>query len=400
MQLIGRVRQRRMRLSRICFVSSFPPRKCGIATFTKALIEEIDKLKVFGMSGVIAVNEPEASYNYDERVKFEIQQNGHRTYRQAAEFLNNSRFVLSDLQHEFGLWGGKWGEYILTYLEGLDVPNVTTFHTVLDRNVMVCSDYPEEKIRQVVTGIAEMSARTIVMTKRSRRILMEEYGIPSRKVRVISHGVPSVDPAAGPRAKAFLGLSGKLVLLTCGLIGRGKGIEYVIKALPKLIKEEPRIIYLIVGETHPEVKKREGESYRNYLGNLVKDLGLTKYVRFDNRYLSERELTTYLEAADIYLAPYLDESQSSSGTLSYAMGSGTPVIATPFVHALEALGRGRGILCRFRDPESIADAIIKLLNPHRRRVMGRRAYEYAAKRTWSMIAEEYVRVFKQCIGHK
>ena len=384
--------QRRIRLPRVCFVSSFPPRECGIASFTRDLVDEIDKLGMFRRSRVAAVNESGASYNYGDRVRFEIEQKSLRTYGRAADYVSNSEIALSNLQHEFGLFGGDWGDYILQYLQELNVPNVVTLHTVL-RN-------PEEKVHQVVSGLVETSLRVIVMTRRSRRILLEQYGAPARKVRIIPHGVPKVDMTVNARAKTFLRLNGRLVLSTFGLIHRGKGIEYAISALPAIVDKEPRALYLVLGETHPEVRKREGESYRNELMDLVERLGMKDYVRFHNRYLMKRELKRYLYATDIYLAPYLEEEQSSSGTLAYAMGFGKPVIATPFAHAVEAIGTLRGILCKFRDPASIANATIKLLNPKKRNIMGGRAYRYASEKNWAAIAIKYAEIFKKCIRLK
>ncbi len=378
------------RLPRVSFISSFPPRECGIATFTKDLTDELDKLRMFQGSVVIAVNEHGASYNYGRKVRFEIEQKRLESYERAAEYVNSSRIALSCLQHEFGLFGGSWGEYILRYLEELEVPNVVTLHTVLSS--------PEEKLLKVVSGLVEMSRRVVVMTRRSRRILLEYYGVPARKLRVIPHGVPRVDLAMNGKMKSSLRLSERLVLSTFGLIHRGKGIEYMIGALPKIVEREPRVLYLVLGETHPEVRKREGESYRNELIDLVEELGMEDHVRFHNRYLPKRELARYLQATDIYVAPYLEGDQSSSGTLSYAMGFGKPVIATPFAHALEAIGTRRGILCEFRDSGSIAKAAIELLDPRKRRVLGLRAYRYANSKDWARVAQQYAELFKRCIG--
>lgn len=376
-------------LPQICFVSSFPPRECGIATFTEALITEIDKLGMFQSSVVIPVTESANSYSYGSRVRFEVEQQSLETYERAAEYVNNSGIALSSLQHEFGLFGGDWGEYILRYLEELEVPSVVTLHTVLMD--------PERKVREVVAGIAETSLRVIVMTRRSRKILLEQYGVSARKVRIIPHGTPKVSMVISTNAKTFLRLTGSFVLSTFGLIHRGKGIEYAIKALPKIVEREPSVLYLILGRTHPEVWKREGESYRNELMSLVESLGMGDHVRFHDGYLTERTLETYLQATDIYLAPYLDRNQSSSGTLSYAMGFGKPVIATPFSHAIEAASGGRGILCDFRDADSLADATIELLDPRRRAAMGRRASRYAASKDWTTVAIKYAELFKRCI---
>ncbi len=389
--LIRKMQKRRF-LPRVCFVSSFPPRECGIATFTKDLTDEIDRLGIFQKSIVVAVNEVGASYNYSDKVNLEIEQKNLRTYKMAADYINSSRISLSNLQHEFGLFGGDWGEYILHYLQELNVPSIVTLHTVLGN--------PKKKMLSVVQGIVETSSRTIVMTRRSRRILIEHYGTPPKKVRIIPHGVPEVNLPANVRSKNSLRLKDRFVLSTFGLIHRGKGIEYVIRALPKIVDKEPRTLYLVLGETHPEVRKREGESYRNELIDLIENLGMEDHVRFHNRYLTKRELRRYLYATDVYIAPYLEEEQSSSGTLSYAMGFGKPIIATPFAHAREAIGRRRGILCEFKNPNSISEAVIKLLEPRTRITLGRRAYKYASQKNWSTIAIKYAENFKICMGLK
>lgn len=336
------------------------------------------------------MNEPATSYDYSNRVRFEIEQRRHGTYKEAADYVNNSGIALSNLQHEFGLYGGDWGEYILRYLQELDVPSVVTLHTV--------GKNPKEKVRELVARLVETSLMVIVMTRLSRRILMEQYGVGARKVKIIPHGVPKVDMVTNARAKASLHLTDRLVLSTFGLINRGKGVEYAIRALPRIVEKEPRVLYLVLGETHPEVRKREGESYRNELLDLVERLGMDDHVRFHNRYLTKRELSKYLQATDIYLAPYLDEDQSSSGTLLYAMAFGNPVIVTPFAHAVEAIGNRRGVLCNIRDSDSIADATIQLLDPGRRTAIGRRAYRYAGQKNWARVALRYAEVFKRCIG--
>jgi len=280
---------------RIAFVSSYPPRECGIATFTEDLVNHLDQLKIFQSSTVVAVNEPARVYDYGPEVEVEIEQEKIRTYEEAADYINNSGIALSCLQHEFGLFGGSWGEHILHYLDHLEVPSIVTLHTVL-RN-------PKEKTYEVISRINEMNTRMVVMTRRSRRTLIEDYGIPAYKLRIIPHGVPKAQLGENREVKRSLRLDERFILSTFGLIHRGKGIEYVIRALPKILKKEPSVLYLVLGETHPQVRKWEGESYRNEMIDLVEDLGLEDHVRFHNRYLMRSELSRYLQATDIYLSP-------------------------------------------------------------------------------------------------
>jgi len=373
----------------IAFLSTYTPRECGIATFTKDLVDAVDRLGEFRPTKVIAVNERETIYQYDKRVKCQIGQDSAEDYIQAARYVNSSKVDLVNLQHEFGIFGGEWGKCIISFLENVQKPVVTTLHTVQQ-------DF-ELKAQAILKDITSRSASVVVMAQAALDIL-QKYDVPNEKIHVIQHGCPDIPFVPSETVKLSLGLKGKTVLSTFGLINRGKGIEYAIRALSSIVDKRPNILYLIIGETHPEVRKNEGERYRMKLIKLVDNLGLMKYVRFHNRFLTKRELIKYLQATDIYLLPYISPNQISSGTLVYALGAGRAVISTPYLHAKEVLAEGRGLFCKFKNPASIAEGIDKLLADERLRSdMEKKAYKYSRNFVWSSVAKKYASVFKQAI---
>ncbi len=377
---------------RIAYLSTYPPRECGIANFTKDLINAIHRLDVFRPSVVIAVNEKGAIYNYDRRVRFEIERDTFDDYTQAARYVNLSEVNLVHLQHEFGLFGGEWGKYINSFAESLQKPVVTTLHTILPNFGSAA--------RPVLEDLAYRSGAIIVMTSTALELL-KNYDIEPEKITVIPHGCPDVPFVPSEKRKPSLGLKDRIVLSTFGLVNRGKGIQYVIRALSSLVETEPRILYLIIGETHPEVRKIEGERYRKRLMRLVDELELGKHVRFHNRFLSKRELIGYLQATDIYVTPYVDRNQISSGTLTYALGTGKAVISTPYLHAEEALANGRGLTCKFRNPDSIGECVNRLLeDPELRSGLERKAYAYSRNFTWPRVAEQHAKLFNRLIEEK
>ena len=378
--------------NRIAYLSSYPPRECGIATFTKNLVSASNRLGIFRKPLVIAINEKEAIYNYDRMVRYQIRRDFQKDYVEAAEWVNSSKADLVNLQHEFGLFGGEWGEYINCFLEKLQKPVVSTLHTI--------STSLEPKAQTVLKQIAKHSSKIVTMTNTATKILMA-YDVPRSKIEIIQHGCPDVPFVESNKAKRSLfGLKGKTVLSTFGLLSRGKGIEYVIKALPKVVNKFPEIVYLVIGETHPEVRKFEGESYRKQLLKLVDSLDLSEHVKFHNRFLLERELIRYLQATDIYITPSLEPNQISSGTLVYAMGAGKAIVATPYLHAQEALAEGRGLLCKFRDHRSVADSIIKLLeNEKLRRSIERKVYSYSRDFTWPIVAKRYAELYRRILDN-
>jgi glycosyltransferase involved in cell wall biosynthesis len=366
------------------YLSSYPPRECGIANFTKDLIDAASKLDKF-KSSVIAINEKGAIYDYDRRVKRKIDRDKIEDYVQAAEYVNSSDIQLLVVQHEFGLYGGDYGDHIRLFLENVKKPVITTLHTVQPNF--------DPKAIESLRYIVERSESIIVIAHAAIDMLKHQ-GISCRKCVVIPHGCPSVDNKNNKSIKDSLGLKGRLVASTFGLISSGKGIEYAIQALPEVIKNEPRIIYLIIGETHPEVRKNEGEKYRNKLTMLVSELGLEDHVKFTNRFVTKSELIDFLKATDIYLTPYISPNQISSGTLIYALGAGKAVVSTPYYHALEVLANDRGILCKFKDSASIASCINRLLDEKFRNELQKRAYKYSRRFLWKNVAKKYVNLIK------
>jgi glycosyltransferase involved in cell wall biosynthesis len=373
----------------IGFLSTYTPRECGIATFTKDLIDSIDRLGKFAPTRVISVNEIGTIYDYDSRVKQQIRQDFEEDYVQAAQYINSSRINAVNVQHEFGIYGGEWGNYLVSFLQNVNKPVITTLHTVQP-------DF-EPKARKVLKEITDHSKTIMVMAKAAKNLL-KEYGVPSKKINVVQHGCPDIPFLSSDSVKPSLGLKGRTVLSTFGLISAGKGVEYVIQALPSLIEKHPNILYLIIGETHPEVRKNEGESYRMSLIRLVDQLGLRNHVKFHNRFLTKRELIRYLHATDIYLTPYIGPNQISSGTLVYALGAGRAVVSTPYLHAKEVLSHGRGLFCEFKNPDSIAEEVKKLLDNYKlRREVEKKAYRYSRSFTWPKVAQKYAEIFQQAI---
>jgi len=378
-------------MNKIAYVSSYPPRECGIATFTKNLVVATNQLAIFRKPLVVAMNEKETIYNYDIMVKYQIRREFSEDYIKAADVINLSEADLVNLQHEFGLFGGEWGEYINYFLEKIQKPVVTTLHTL--------SPSFEPKAQTVLKQMIKHSSKIVAMTNIAKKILVE-YDVPRTKIEIIQHGCPDVQFVDSNKVKPKLfGLKGKIVLSTFGLISRSKGIQYVIKALPEIVENQPEIVYLIIGETHPEVRKYEGERYRKKLIKLVDRLNLYEHVKFHNRFLHKRELIKYLQATDIYITPYPEPNQISSGTLVYAMGTGKAIIATPYLHAREALAKGRGLFCKFRNHKSIAKGISKLLKDEKlRRTIQRKVYAYSRDFTWSEVAKRYAGLYRRILN--
>jgi glycosyltransferase involved in cell wall biosynthesis len=373
----------------VAFIGTYTPRECGIATFTKDLIDSIDVLGEFAPARVISVNEIATIYVYDGRVKQQIRHDFEEDYVQAAKYINSSRVKVVNVQHEFGIYGGDWGEYLLSFLKAVNKPVVTTLHTVQP-------DF-EPKARKVLKEITDHSKAVVVMAKVAKEIL-KGYGVPSKKIHVVQHGCPDIPFSDSESVKPSLGLKGRTVLSTFGLISGGKGVEYVIRALPSLVEKYPDVLYLIIGETHPEVRKHEGESYRMNLIKLVEELGLRDHVRFHNRFLTKRELIRYLQATDVYITPYIGPNQISSGTLVYALGAGRAVVSTPYLHAKEVLSEGRGFFCEFKNPDSIAAEVKKLLeNVKLRKDMEKKNYRYSRSFTWPKVGQKYADILKEAI---
>ncbi|HEY3299093.1 MAG TPA: glycosyltransferase family 4 protein [Armatimonadota bacterium] len=367
----------------IAYVATYPPTECGIATFTRDLVTAITKYTPFADSMVIAVGGEADIQQYPKIVKLQVPKSDLQSYLDAADFINQSGVNAVSLQHEYGIFGGPDGEYVLAFLERLQVPIIATLHTVLFA--------PSPNQKRIVQRIADLASAMVVMVKMGKDMLVNNYGISPEKVVVIPHGVPNVHKTQASQVKKTLGISDRKVISTFGLINRGKGIEHAIKAMPAIVEKHPNAIYLVLGETHPGVRNYEGESYRQELLKLVSDLGMEKHVRFNNRYLTLEELINYLCATDVYITPYLSKDQICSGTLAYALGCGRAVVSTPYLYAEEVLSEGRGQLVDFKDSEQMAAEVNELLSNHvKRESMENAAYTYGRRAAWFNVGIDYL----------
>ena len=372
------------------YVSTFPPRECGIANFTQDLSNAFNELYApREETKIVAMNlDSDASYVYDKkRVIFQIPQPDESKYVEAAKFLNNSSKVsIVNVQHEFGIFGGPNGSHIIIFLRELKKPVVITFHTVLPN--------PNQEIHDVVSAINNHVRTIIVMTENSKNILIKDYGINPEKIKIIPHGIHSTPYSDSLKFKKKLGLKNKTTISTFGLLSSGKGIEFGIEAMTEVVKKYPEAVYLIIGATHPVVLKNEGEKYREGLLAKVKELGLENNVIFYNKYLDTPDLLDFLNATDIYLAPPQNPDQAVSGTLSYALGCGKPIVSTAFAQAREDVTPEVGILVNFNESGGIRDAILDLLNdPEKRQKMGMLAYFRTRSRTWQNVILNYMREY-------
>jgi glycosyltransferase involved in cell wall biosynthesis len=332
---------------------------------------------------VIAINDGQSSYEYPERVRFEISEGGLASYRAAAEFLNAGNVDLVCLQHEYGIFGGKSGNYIIELLKHLKMPVITTLHTVLRE--------PNLDQRVVMHKIAARSERLIVMSQHSSRILQEVFKVPAAKIDLIPHGIPDLPFEQPVLYKTRFSCQSKSVLLTFGLLSPNKGFESVIQAMPSILASHGNAVYMIAGATHPHVRAREGDRYRRELQALAKKLGVEEQVLFVNRFVAPEEMAALVGSADIYITPYCHEAQAVSGTLAYALGAGKAIISTPYWHAAEVLDHGRGLLVPFESPVAIAKATIALLDDDKaRQAMRERAYLYSRPMIWKRVAQSYM----------
>jgi glycosyltransferase involved in cell wall biosynthesis len=374
--------------TRIAFIGNYLPRQCGIATFTTDLCNAIAAEYGSGRLFAIPVNDPDSSYEYPERVRLELEQEDCASYERAADFLNFNGNDLVCLQHEYGIFGGPAGSHVLALLRKLKMPLVTTLHTVLKE--------PDRQQRVVLDEIAQLSDRLIVMSEHAADLLRDVYGVPDEKIDLIAHGVPDL-PFTDPNYfKDLFGTQGKAVLLTFGLLSPNKGIENVIRALPAILASHPKLVYIVSGATHPHVRRRDGESYREELQRLAAELGVAQHVIFNNRFVSAEELVEHVGAADIYITPYRQEAQVVSGTLAIALSAGKAIISTPYWYAREFLAYGRGVIVPFDDPGAIAEATVRLLDDDAlRHTMRKKAYLHARGTTWPRTAQAYMASFQR-----
>ena len=375
-------------IHKIAFLGDYLPRKCGIATFTTdlrcAVAAEFPAMQCL----VVPVNDLASGYDYPAEVRFEIVEQDLPSYLRAADFLNITDVDVVCVQHEFGIFGGPAGSHVLALLRELQMPIVTTLHTVLRD--------PNAEQRRVMRELIRLSTRLVVMSERGRDFLRDIYHAPENKIDLIPHGIPDM-PFADPNYfKDEFGVAGKQVLLTFGLLSPNKGIEFALNALPEIIREFPNVVYIVLGQTHPNLLRDEGEAYRLNLERLAKDLGVQRHVVFFNRFVELEELMRFIGAADIYLTPYLTEAQITSGTLAYAFGAGNAVVSTPYWHAAELLTAERGKLVPFRDAQAIATAVVELLRDEPlRHSMRKNAYKLGREMVWGRVAQLYGESFEQ-----
>lgn len=379
--------------SRVAIIGNYLPRKCGIATFTTDLCDAIHGEYVATELLALPVNDTEEGYNYPARIRFELSQDDLASYRQAADFLNFSNIDLVCLQHEYGIFGGPAGSHILELLRHLQMPVVTTLHTVLRE--------PNPDQRAAMEQIAALSDRLIVMSRQSSEILQEVFHVPIFKIDLIPHGIPDLAFTDPTFYKDAFGTEGKEVLLTFGLLSPNKGIENVIQALPAILARHKNVVYMVSGVTHPHVLRHEGEKYRESLQKLARDLGVQENVIFRNRFVSPEELVELIGAADIYITPYKHKGQVVSGTLAYALSAGKAIISTPYLHAIELLDEERGVLVPFDSPEAIAEKTVDLLdNGTARHAMRKRAYLYTRDMVWNRVAQQYMGSFERVYNER
>ncbi len=388
---------------KIAYIGTYPPRECGIGTFTRNLYNSMVMNRAFRQAGnkttiasieglVIALNDHEQTYNYPEEVKLTIRQEHQRDYLSAVKFINLSGADLCILEHEFGIFGGQNGVYILPLLHRLEIPLIVTLHTIIKT--------PSYNEKAILVEICKMASKIVVMSHKAIEFLTTIYNVDKRKVEYIEHGVPDIQFNKSQSKKEFH-LENKKVLLTFGFISRNKGIETVIKALPKVIEKHPEVLYMILGKTHPNVLRYSGEEYRIYLQHLVKSLNLSQHVFFLNEFINQKELFKYLSASDIYVTPYMNEAQITSGTLSYAIGAGSAVVSTPYWHATELLADGRGRLFNFNDSNGLSTIIIELLdNPDVLKILRKKAFDYGKTIKWDKTGEKYITVAKKILTDK
>ena len=373
----------------IVFLGTSLPRECGIATFTQDLLDEFEHIQGFNKPRIIAINNNE-TYHFQKQVMREIDQHKLSDYIDTAEYLDLSDVDLLVIQHEFGIYGGESGEYLIPFVERLNIPYIVIFHTVLT--------IPSAKQRHIMNRVAELSVKVITMAQSTVKDLISIYGVDATKIAFIHHGVPYVKTESRSKLKEQYGFADRKILSTFGFLSPGKGIEYSIEAMHGVVKHHPDSLYVIWGKTHPVVKQEAGEVYRQKLMNLVKEFDLNHNVLFVDKLLTQEEVIQSLVMSDIYMTPYLGKDQAVSGTLAYGVGYGRVIVSTPYRYAEEMLAEGRGMLVNFRDSASLEACILQLLdNPTLVKEMENRTLELGRTMLWSEIAKIYAVIFQEII---
>ena len=380
------------RARRVAFIGNSLPRRCGIATFTTHLQQAIASTGATSSTAIVAMTDADRQYDYPSVVGLQVHDQRIVEYQQAARFLNAEQFDVVSLQHEFGIFGGEAGGHVMTLLAGLSMPVITTLHTVLAR--------PDPAQRRVLREIVDASASVIVMAEKGRQLLRAEYDVPAAKIKIIPHGIPDCAFADPEAAKLRRGFGGKAVILTFGLLSPNKGIEVMIEAMPLILSSRADAMYVVLGATHPNLLRSEGESYRERLKRRTRELAIEAHVVFLDQFVDQATLVDFISMCDVYVTPYLNEAQMTSGTLSYSFGLGRAVVSTPYWHARELLADDRGVLVPFGDPAAVGAEIAALLtNDERRQKLCAVAYAHSRSMTWGRVAERYLATFEQAIGH-
>jgi len=373
------------------FISSYIPRKCGIATYTKDLTRAINLINPYSKSEIVALIKPEDKIDYPPEVKLKINQYEVDSYIKAAGHINKSKTDIVVLEHEFGLYGGDFGEYIIKLIELIKKPLIVTTHTIPDNT--------NEGYGLVLKDVLKFAEKVIAMMPESLQKLIKNYNCPKEKIEIIPHGVPDIPLEATAEYKKEKGFEDRIILGNINLLSANKGLEYTIEALKIIKKQFHNVLYLIIGQTHPVVLKAEGEKYRCFLKEKIKQNDLQGNVKFINKYMSLKELVIWLKIIDVYITPYLDPQQSASGALAYAIGAGKICISTPYLYAKEVLAEGRGIIVPFRNSQAIADAVIDICeNPQKKLRMENKTYKFGRLMTWYNVAMQHLELFDEVLG--
>jgi len=383
------LREKSKRINGI-YISSYVPRKCGIATYTRDLTEAINLINPYSKAEIIALIRPEDKIDFPPEVKFKINQYKIDSYIKAADHINKSRADIVVLEHEFGLYSGEFGEYIIKLIELIKKPLIVTTHTVPDDS--------NKGYGLVLKEVIKFAEKVIVMMPESMQKLIKKYNYPKEKIEIIPHGVPDIPLEPNYKHKKKKGLEDRIILGNINLLSAVKGLEYTIEALIEIKKQFNNVLYLIIGQTHPVVLQTEGEKYRRFLKEKIRQNNLQENVKFINKYISLSELVEWLKIIDIYITPYLDPQQPASGALAYAIGAGKICISTPYLYAKEVLTEGRGVIVPFRNSQAIADAVINICNnPQKKLVMEKKTYKFGRLMTWYNVALQHLELFDKVL---